>query len=82
MLPLHCGLMHKVTSAVSLQVQCVVTLLHYFKYAVTMYFLCTSVTFLVVMCTWQKKVILIMTQMTVRKHVDTGTLLRNFQTPQ
>lgn len=37
-----CGLMHNVTSAVSLQVQHVVTSLHFFKYTVIVYSMCVS----------------------------------------
>lgn len=80
MLAPQCGLMHNVTSAMSLQVQCKVTLLQYFKYIVTKYSMCvcTSVTkseLLYMMCSWQIKVILILTLMTLGKHVDTGTWL-------
>lgn len=35
MLAPQCGLMHNVTPAISLQVQCIVALLHYFKYSLT-----------------------------------------------
>lgn len=31
------GLMHNVTAAISLQVQCVVALLHYLKYSLAVY---------------------------------------------
>ncbi len=50
MLAPQCGLMHNVTSAVSLQVQRVVALLHHFKYSLTVYVFqhqCHQVTFLV-----------------------------------
>lgn len=61
MLAPQCGLIHNVTFAVFLQVQCKVTLLHYFKYSVTM-FARSSVTmsdFLYMMCSWQMKVTVI-----------------------
>lgn len=67
MLAPQCGLMHNVTSAMSLQVQHVVALLHHSKYSLTVCVcLSTSVTksdFLYMMCSWQMKVVLIMTLM-------------------